>query len=284
MQLRRVEVVVCAVGSALAMAAGALRADIVEERTLEESVPVDGAPHVVVENVFGSIRVTAHDRATVEMSANETVRADTRSDLERARTEAALRTERDGNEVAFLVRHGEDDDCNCRWNRWDDYVVEYDIELRVPENASLDLSTVNKGEIHVEGVHGDFEVANVNGAVTLRGLRGAGSATTVNGELDAAFERTPAGATEFRTVNGRVEVAFPADLSADLAFKTMHGEIWTDFDAEPLAVAPTSEVTREGTRYVIHSDRRSMVRVGRGGPTHSFETLNGDIYVVEAQR
>jgi DUF4097 and DUF4098 domain-containing protein YvlB len=98
------------------------------------------------------------------------------------------------------------------------------------------------------------------------------------------FERAPAAATAFKTVNGRIDVAFPSDLSADLAFKTMHGEIWTDFDVEPLAVAPTTEGKREGTRYVFRSDQRSMVRVGRGGPTHSFETLNGDIEVVGAQR
>jgi hypothetical protein len=282
MQLGRVKVVVWVLGSVFAAAAA--RADIVEERMLEESVPVDSAPHVVVENVFGSIRVTTHDRGTVEMSAKETVRADTRVDLERARAEAALRTERGENEVSFRVPHGDDDECDCRWNRWDDYVVEYEIELRVPAGASVDLSTVNKGEIVVEGVHGDFEVRNVNGAVRLRGLRGAGSATTVNGELDATFERAPAEATKFKTVNGEIEVAFPADLSADLAFKTMHGEIWTDFDVEPLAVAPTSETTREGTRFVVRSDQRSMVRVGRGGPIHSFETLNGDIEVVGASR
>jgi hypothetical protein len=251
---------------------------------LEESVPLDSErePLVVVKNVFGSIRVTAHDRPSVDMTATETIRADTQADVGRARTEMSLRTQRDGNEIAFRVQD-DDDDCCCRWNRWDDYVVAYDIEIRVPAGASLDLSTVNEGEIFVEGVHGDFEATNVNGAVSLYGLRGTGRATTVNGALEAKFERAPADATEFKTVNGRIEVAFPADLSADLAFKTMHGEIWTDFDAEPVAVVPTSETTHEGTRYVIRSDRRSMVRVGTGGPTHSFETLNGDIEVVEAR-
>jgi hypothetical protein len=263
----------------------ASRADVVEERTIEESVPVPGgAPfRVVVANVFGSIHVTAHARSSVDMTATERIRADTQADLERARAEATLRIERGSEEVEFRVRN-QDDDCNCRWVRWDDYVVEYDIELRVPEHVELELSTVNEGEIVVERVHGDFTFRNVNGAIRLRGLRGSGSVTTVNGELEAMFERAPEAATAFKTVNGRIEVAFPADLSADLAFKTMHGEIWTDFDVEPLAVPATSEGTREGTRYVFRSDRRSMVRVGHGGPTHSFETLNGDIEVVGAQR
>jgi hypothetical protein len=268
------------------LAAAGLRAEVVETRMVEESVPLgdERTPLVVVRNVFGSVRVTAHDRPSVDMTATETIRADTQADVERARAEVALHTERDAEEIAFRVQSGGNDDCDCRWNRWDDYVVEYDIEVRVPAGASLDLSTVNDGEILVDNVHGDFEVRNVNGAIRLTGLRGSGRATTVNGALEATFERVPAGETAFKTVNGRIEVAFPADLSADLAFKTMHGEIWTDFDVEPIPIAPTSESTREGTRFVIRSDRRSLIRVGTGGPTHSFETLNGDIEVVEAQQ
>jgi hypothetical protein len=260
-----------------------MRADVVETRTLEESVPVAGGSpfRVVVANVFGSIRVTVHDRPSVEMTASETIRADTQADLERARAESTLRTERDADKVEFRVRD-EDDDCNCRWVRWDDYVVEYDIELRVPADVELELSTVNKGDIVVDGVHGDFTFRNVNGAIRLRGLRGAGEVVTVNGAIDATFDQVPAGATLFKTVNGRIEAGFPTDLSADLAFRTMHGEVWTDFDAEPVAVPLTPETTREGTRFILRSDR-SMVRVGNGGPTHSFETLNGDIYVVRAQ-
>jgi DUF4097 and DUF4098 domain-containing protein YvlB len=133
-------------------------------------------------------------------------------------------------------------------------------------------------------VQGDFEVRNVTGAVELSGLRGSGSATTVNGRLDVSFERAPANATAFKTVNGRIDVAFPADLSADLAFKTFHGEIWTDFPAEAVATVPTTERGRDRNMSVIVSNRRSTVRVADGGPTHSFETLNGDIYVVETNR
>lgn len=271
-------------------APGAARAELVETRMLEESVQVDGAQAVtiVVENVFGSIRVTAHDRAVVEMTATETVRAQTQADLERARAESELRTERDGGRVAFVVR-GNDDDCNCRWGRWDrrgrwnGSAVEYDIELRVPREASLELATVGGG-IAVDGVRGGFDVANVNGPVSLRGLRGTGRATTVNGRLEASFEQGPAAGASFKTVNGRIDVEFPPDLSADLAFKTLHGEIWTDFDAAPVTLSPVRERTQDGDRFVIRSDRRSIVRVASGGPTHSFETLNGDIYVREVSR
>jgi hypothetical protein len=268
---------------AAAFAAASARAELVETRSFDASVPIDGAGalEVVVCNVFGSIRVTAHDGASVDLKATETIRAETEVDLTHARAEAALRTEHEDGRVAFRARRC---GCDCGFHRWDGYVVEYDIELRVPREASLDLSTVNDGEVAVDGVEGDFRISNVNGPVRLAGLRGAGHVRTVNGPIDTTFERAPATGTAFESVNGRIQVSFPSDLSADLQFKTMRGEIWTDFDAAPLPATPVRETERDGSKYVIRAERRSAVRVGSGGPTHSFETMNGDIYVRSLNR
>jgi hypothetical protein len=256
---------------------------------LEQSVRVPGArpPVVIVKNIFGSISVTAHDRDTVDMTATETVRGDLQADIARARAEVGLRTESEEGRVAFRVRRtgaDGDSDCDCRGNYWDGYRVEYDIELRIPRDAAIELSTVNEGEIVVAGVRGDFVVSNVNGAVRLAGLRGSGRISTVNGPVEALFERAPAAATSFKTINGKIEVAFPADLAADLDFKTMHGEIFTDFDVEPIARSPASEQTRDGDTLVIRTQRSSILRVAAGGPAYSFETLNGDVYVRRVAR
>jgi hypothetical protein len=265
--------------TAIAAQAGA---DVVETRSLDERVPVDRATdlEVVVDNIFGPVQVTGHDEPVIELVAVETVRGDTQFDVDRAHDEVGLRTVQEPGRVAFLVRRG--DGCDCRRGyRWDGYIVEYDIELRVPRDVAIDISTVNRGDVTVEGVHGRFRVANVNGAVTLRDLREAGHAETVNGELSASFGRLPDADTSFETINGEIEVTFPDDLSADLFFKTMRGEIWTDFDVTALPVAPTEQTTG-ARRTVIRSDRHAAVRVDAGGPSHTFETLNGDIYVREA--
>ena len=100
------------------------RADVTDTRMLEESVPVAGADTllVVVQNIFGSVRVTAHDRDTVDMTATETIRGDLQSDIDRARAEVELRTEHEEGRVAFRVRRVGDDgesDCDCRHNRTD---------------------------------------------------------------------------------------------------------------------------------------------------------------------
>jgi hypothetical protein len=278
-----------AAATLLASLAGIASADVVETRQLDESVQVtDGQPLVViVKNITGSVRVTEHDRDRVEMHATETIRGDLQADITRARAELTLKTESEPGRVAFRVRRigGDDGDWGRRNSGWgDDYVVEYDIDVRVPRGATLDLSTVNDGEVTAENVTGDFTVANVNGAVRLTGLTGSGEIKTVNGNVEASFARAPADPTSFHTVNGDVDVTFPNDLSANLEFKTMNGDVFTDFEVESLTQPPTIERTRNGGRPVMRMNRNSAFRVRSGGETHSFNTLNGDVYVRKATR
>lgn len=267
-----------------AISAPPASADLIETRTLEESVPIPrGAPlTVIVDNVNGPIRVTAHDRDSVDMAAVERVRGDLQADIERARREMQLVTESEPGRVAFRVRGN--GDCGCGHRRRTGYSVEYDIDVRVPAGASIDLQTVNGGDIVVEGVHGEFEVENVNGAVVLQGLRAAGSAETVNGRVTAVFERTPEADLSLETVNGSIDVTFPAELAADLKFETMRGEIYTDFDAVPIAREATAASDRDGRARVFRLDRSPVLRIGGGGPEHELTTVNGNIYVRKADQ
>jgi len=270
---------------ALALSAATARAEVTDKRTLQDSVrvPGSGPPTVIVKNVFGSVRIIAHDGATVDMTATETVTGDLRADIERARKEVELRTESEDGRVAFRVRRigSQNNDC-C--NRWDGYRVAYDIEVRVPRDAAVEVGTVNDGEVVVEGVRGTFDVRNVNGGVRLTGVRGAGHVTTVNGPVSATFERAPAAATSFKTVNGKIDVSFPQELAADLSFRTMNGEIYTDFDSQPISSEPVRDRSRDGGKLVVRAQHGSSIRVGAGGPAYSFETLNGNVYVRKTTR
>jgi hypothetical protein len=236
--------------------------------------------------MFGSIHVTGHDGDTIELHAVETVRGKLQADIDRAHAEVGLRTEREPGRVAFRVRRLDDKsgDCNCGRSHWDGYVVSYEIELAVPRSAAVDLSTVNNGDIVVDGVRGDFEVHNVNGGVRLTGLEGSGKIATVNGRIDAAFARAPKSATSFETVNGKIDVTFPQNLGADLSFETLHGDMFTDFEAKPIAGAPSPAQTRDGGKLLVRARSPSYVRVGAGGPPYSFKTLNGEIYVRKGAR
>jgi len=267
--------------AALLGLAGTVRADVVDTRELMETIPVSANEPlvVIVKNIIGPIHVTGHDANRVEMHATETVRGDLQADIDRARAEMQLRTETEPGRVAFRVRNI-DGDSGRRNSNWDNYSIAYDIELRVPRGATLEISTVNDGDVTVEDVNGEFDLKNVNGAVRLVRAGGGGSIHTVNGDVDASFARSPSEATSFHTVNGEVDVTFPANLSAELAFHTLQGDVFTDFDVESLSAPP--EVRRDRGRYVMNTNRNSAFRVGTGGERHTFNTLNGDILVRKA--
>lgn len=271
-------------GAALASAA---RAEVVDTRELDETIAVAaGAPLVViVRNVSGSVRVTGHDRASVEMHATETVRGDLRADIERARAELGLVTEQEPGRVAFRVRHKNADGSRNRgWDPWDGYRVEYDIEVKVPRDATIELATVNDGDVVAEGVRGDFTLTNVNGAVRLVDARGGGTVSTVNGTVEAAFDRSPAVDTLFKTVNGEIDVTYPDALAASLRFNTLNGDVFTDFELEPLDAPTTVERSAARGGWRMRTHRSSAFRVGSGGPQHSFHTVNGNVYVRKVTR
>jgi len=267
--------------AALLSLASTVRADVVDTRELNETIPVSANEPlvVIVKNIIGPIHVTGHDANRVEMHATETVRGDLQADIDRARAEMQLRTETEPGRVAFRVRNI-DGDSGRRNSNWDNYSIAYDIELRVPRGATLEISTVNDGDVTVEDVNGEFDLKNVNGAVRLVRAGGGGSIHTVNGDVDASFARSPSEATSFHTVNGEVDVTFPANLSAELAFHTLQGDVFTDFDVESLSAPP--EVRRDRGRYVMNTNHNSAFRVGTGGERHTFNTLNGDILVRKA--
>jgi len=281
---RSIRIATGTASAALLTFAGNVRADVVDTRELMETIPVTANQPLVVtvKNIIGPIHVTGHDRNTVEMHAKETVHGDLQADIERARAEMQLRTETEPGRVAIRVRHiGEDDNDGRRnWGGWDNYSIEYDIEVRVPRGATLEISTVNDGDVTVEDVNGEFTLRNVNGDVRLVRAGGSGSINTVNGNVQAVFARAPSEATSFHTVNGELDVTFPATLSAELAFHTMQGDVFTDFDVESLSTPP--EVQRDRGRFVMRTNRNSAFRVGTGGERYSFNTLNGDIFVRKA--
>jgi len=263
---------------------------VVRSRTLHETVPVEPGRSVTlcVDNVFGSIRVEAHDGPSIEMVAEETVEARDEAAAERARQEVRLDVGREGDRVRMIVDgpfRDRERDGWCHDHDWRDYTVTYDFEIRVPRQTHLELKTVNAGRVEVEGVHGNLRVANVNGGITLEGVGGESvEATTVNGPLKARFDENPSGDSSFHTVNGEIELWLQPDVSADLRFKTFNGQALTDFEVQPLPLEPVVEEGRDGGRRVFRAHSWSAVRVGRGGPQLSFETLNGDILIRDARR
>jgi len=245
-----------------------------------------GTRTVDLRTVTGTIRLTTEDRRDVRLTVGRHTNAEREADVADADRDVRLETSTQGATVSAIV-HDREDVCgesntsprNAWWERRR-YGVRIDLTAAVPNGTRIRLCTINGSEIVATGVLGDFDVSNVNGRVEVAGVRGSGRATTVNGPVTVTFAEPPRDGSEFRSVNGDVAVTFPRDLSADLRLKTFHGQLLTDFDVEPLPVETTR--TERNGRFVYRSGGMTSVRVGRGGPQLTFDTLNGDVRILRA--
>jgi hypothetical protein len=236
-----------------------------------------------ISTISGSIRVAAHDGESVDVVVRKTIRAQTDADADVAEKTSVLETTEGAGAISI---HGQADlQPGCDWETITRrrtrprYHIAYTFDVRVPASTRLRLCTVNGGEVHVAGTAGAFEIDNVNGSITLSGIRGSGRATTVNGPVSAAFAANPTSATQFKSVNGDLDIIFQPRVSADLLMKTFNGGLFTDFDVTPLPV-PAAAVERRNGMSVYRGNRFTAYRVGQGGPEITLETFNGSIRVV----
>jgi hypothetical protein len=252
-----------------------------EQETIQKTLSLSAAPmRVVVDNIEGYVHVTATNGSEVRVTAHKTIHADADSDLQQAKSEVKLDiTEKPGSVSIYYDApwRCDGDGGGCRHQERRFYTVTYDIDVEIPREARPVISTVNDGDVRIDGTAGDFEVRNVNGGITMSGISGSGDANTVNGPVSVRFTKNPSGASSFKSINGQLDFYFQPDLSADLRFKTFNGQIYSDFDVTPTAVPLTNEAERHEGKFVYRSKGMQGARVGRGGPELSFDTLNGNI-------
>jgi hypothetical protein len=153
------------------------------------------------------------------------------------------------------------------------------LVVKVPQKFSLNLSTVNSGDIVVENVDGNHEIRNVNGAINMTGIDGSIVANTVNGPLVVALNSVSSGTPmAFSTINGVVDVTFPATFKANVKLSSTFGDIYTDFDIEETRdIKIKSSTNKEKGMYKISKDDFIQGKINGGGPELMMKSLNGKI-------
>ncbi len=159
--------------------------------------------------------------------------------------------------------------------------MDIDLTIQVPMNTSLELHTVNGGNIKVENVNGDIEAANVNGGISLSRIGGSVVAQTVNGDVTATITRLDGkNPLSLITLNGDIDITLPAAAKADFKLKIDNqGEIYSDFE---LSLQNKTEKTVEdkrshGGRYKVKIDKTVFGSINGGGQEITLKTFNGDI-------
>jgi len=159
-----------------------------------------------------------------------------------------------------------------------------DLRIKVPAGSKLALTTVNDGDIVVNGVSGEMELQNTNGSIEVQGASNTVVANTVNGEIKVVFTRLAAAkAMAFSSFNGDVDVTLPASLAANVRLSSENGDIYTDFDVQMDSRPPVVKEESRGGRHRVAVEKEMRGRIGAGGPEILFKTFNGDIYIRKAK-
>ncbi|MGH9592616.1 MAG: DUF4097 family beta strand repeat-containing protein, partial [Bryobacteraceae bacterium] len=206
-----------------------------------------GALHL--ENINGSVDVTAWDRNVVEIQAVKSTRRDP-ADLQRVTIEVVEKTGR----VDVLTHYPQDGSV--------DVTVEYHVH--VPRHVRLDhVATVN-GNVRVTGVDGQGELRTVNGNVELYDCAGGFNARSTNGGIREELYRLDPAEFSLQTINGSILLAVPPNTAAELDARSMNGDIRSDV---PVSVNGA------------FSPGKFHGKLGAGGKFVHIRTVNGAIQI-----
>ena len=158
------------------------------------------------------------------------------------------------------------------------------LTIKVPQQFSVKVSTINHGDIIVENVNGELEVTNVNGPIQLNNVSGSAVANTVNGNLKAVFKSVNSESPmAFSTLNGNVDVTFPGNAKFDIKLKSDRGDIYSDFDVDVDKSQPKATRSSDGGMYKVRVDDWVQGKVNGGGRELMMKNMHGNIYIRKAK-
>jgi DUF4097 and DUF4098 domain-containing protein YvlB len=229
-----------------------------------QTYPLAAGGRVSLENVNGSLRITAWDRDQVQVDAVKHAYtrerlAEVEIKIDAGADAVRIRTQYMGGDQTF--RSDEDG------RRNNPASVEY--TLTVPRSARLDSIELINGSLDIEGVAGDVKASCINGRVRAHGIMGEARLSTINGGLEAKLDRLDeTRPVSLNSVNGPLILTIPSDANVELKANTVHGSISNDFGLP----------VRTG-KYVGHD---LAGRLGRGGARIKLSNVNGSITIHHA--
>jgi hypothetical protein len=246
------------------------------QQQIDESRPAASDVRIEIEDIIvGSIRVVGAD--TDQMTVTGTIGADVDEFvIEGGPAMIELRVE---------LTERDDEDGERRWHGRDHQDVAVNLEIRVPNGASLEMAGVT-AEFDVEGVHGAIEIDNVTGSIVYSGNASAlelanvtgsitatapnvmnGDLESVNGAISFTGSVATGGELSIENINGQIDVTVPSDISASFSVETMVGEIDNAFGQEP----------EQANRWM--PAKELSFTNGSGSAEIHIETMQGPVHI-----
>lgn len=235
----------------LALCAGMLDAAIIGTPRAEfrASYTLSANGRVVVHNLYGDVEITAWDRDEVLVQAvkrsadprrlhDAQVVVDSTSDL------VSIRTQYTGTDAEHPAS------------------VEYHI--MVPRGANLENVKLINGGLSISGVAGPVKASSVNGPIKVERLSGQADLSTVNGRLEADFQRlSHCRPISLTSVNGPIRLSLPAGARATVNAQNLSGGIETEF----------------GRAWLTPGGHKLSTAVNGGGTSIRLQNVNGGISI-----
>lgn len=249
-----------------------------------------------IANISGNIVVEGYDGQSIKVEVNKKITAKTEGRLQQGIEEISLGVlDRYDTLIVYMKNGcGEFSNVNKKWKssetswgyNWNNCELPYDYQMdfvvKVPRNLNLYVSTINDGDVTIEGVSGSLSSHNINGSITLDDISSKIFAYTINGDVTLNFKDNPDTDSKFYTLNGDINANFQPNLSADMSFKSFNGEFYTNLSSLeylPSKLETVSSTKGNGVKYKLSG--KTLMRTRSGGVKLDFETFNGDVYVKE---
>lgn len=157
---------------------------------------------------------------------------------------------------------------------------EGELIVKVPKNFSLQLSTVNDGDIIIENVEGSHELSNVNGDITASKISGSVMATTVNGDISVTMNSvTSDSPLAFTNLNGDIMISLPSTAKFNVQAASENGDIYSDFEVNPDQSGKKISTSKVNGEHKISKLGGVSFKINNGGPDMMITSMNGDIII-----
>lgn len=150
------------------------------------------------------------------------------------------------------------------------------LEFEVPVNAELEFEGVNTN-VTVDGIRGSASISSVNGEIIASNLASFVELSTVNGKIESSNN---SGRLELSTVNGEIH----DDASSGRAeFSSVNGELYINSSATEVSVSTVNgeaDVRLQGTEELEMSTVNGDIdvrMVGSLSPRVDGSTVSGDL-------
>lgn len=231
-------------------------ADVVDE--IERSFDVDSTSSLRLENVNGSVKITAWDKDVIKVLA--IIKTDDQDDRDRISIEMTETSRGVSVETHYKKQ-----------SSWGSHRSSGSVNytIMVPVNAELSSIDLVNGSLKIEGVTGEIRADLVNGSIKAFGLESDSEFNSVNGSIKVSYQKIgkDLNRIELDTVNGSIKLSLPANVSASVDAETMHGSIKNDFGLK--------------ANKNMFSGRSLKGDIGGGDIRITLESVNGSVKILK---